>query len=979
MSSNSPGRAKEVFAEAAELMASDRNAYLDSACSGDTELRSEVERLLAELDSNDDLLGRTSIGQLLFGETSDLYTFNPGELVGDRFRIVCLIGSGGMGEVYEAEDLRLGGRVAVKTLRWRYLKQPQFAARFRREIQLARRVTHRNVCRIFDVGRDGVNDKEVIYLTMELLKGETLADRLKRSSLPLVEAISIARQIAEGLAALHGAEIIHRDLKPSNVFLVGEGNSQRAVITDFGLAHEIESSAGEETLSTPGQILGTPAYAAPEQLTGRKCGPQTDIYALGLVMYEMFCGRRPFEGATAFESAARKLTASVEPPSACAPIDQRWDTVILRCLEREPEARNTTAAELLELIDCLAQAGESSLDAAVLNPTSRFPKLLRIIRRPALLAVALAVAAAVPIHFTALGAPIRRRVCEQIPGSTVYCDLPEAKHIAVFPFVTHGGAEADRALATGWARYVRESFHRLAPHPDRMCVHLRGDRLSEGVRLVLEGESICSGKSVTLHVTIRENTAAVGSKPLVLRRFSVTSQLDSVEDLHLEPLRAIARALGLEYAPREWTAWVQAGPRYASSAVAHLTGLGYLANGKYDEAAREFNSAIDPTRDFAFAAAHVGLAETYRLQFNNTRDPAWELRAKRAYERALPLDRGLGFAGAERGLAELDFAARKTGQAIEYYSAALALWPYDHPLQKSLVAAYEAADKLPEAESVLRAAAKRAPQCWLPYNALGALMSRHARPREAERAFLELIRLAPDNGSAYHNLAFDYIKMGRYDDAIQMASKSLEVRPYPMTYATLSRAYLYRGCARDALVNAKKAVELDPEYPLLWGTLADVLEGSTAGGAETRNAARRCIGLSLRALERSPGDAITRASYALNLARVGDGAQAIHEARKAVEQSPSNQHVLAAAADALERAGQRNEALTIVERALRGGLAVPEIQASRGLSPLRKDPRYRSILAGLKLDPAADPGELTPKQAGGCPAWDIAGKGLNRN
>src|SRR5262249_51968591 len=197
------------------------------------------------------------------------------------------------------------GRVAVKTLRSRYLSRPEFEARFRREIQLARRVTHKNVCRIFDLGRDHIRNEEVLYLTMELLEGETLAEWLKRGALPPTEARSISMQIASGIAALHGADVIHRDLKPSNVLLAGTGPAQRVVITDFGLAHQIGPENGDESLSTAGQVLGTPAYAAPEQLSGKKVGPEADIYALGLVMYEMLCGRRPFEGDTAFESAAR--------------------------------------------------------------------------------------------------------------------------------------------------------------------------------------------------------------------------------------------------------------------------------------------------------------------------------------------------------------------------------------------------------------------------------------------------------------------------------------------------------------------------------------------------------------------------------------------------------------------------------------------------------------------------------------------------
>ena len=971
MSPNQADRIKEIFGNAAELEGTERASYLDHACAGDTALRTEVERLLAALDSGDNLLGRTSVGQLLFGAAPEASTFRAGDLLGTSFRIVRLIGTGGMGEVYEAEDLRLGGRVAIKTLRSRYVNQPEFAARFRREIQLARRVTHPNVCRIFDLGRDRVRDEDVLYLSMELLEGETLKARLQHGALPVAEVHEIVSQIAEGLAALHAAAVIHRDVKPANVLLVGSGTTAaRVVITDFGLAHHILSESGEESLSTTGQILGTPAYAAPEQLTGKKVGPEADIYSLGLVMYEMLCGRRPFEGDTPLESAARKLTITVDPPGKYAQLDSRWNTLVLGCLERDPAKRIHSIAEVLEALRALEDEQQPQVIAEA-GPVRRRPLLRR-----AIFLGALALAALLPIQYTALGAPLRRRACEGLPGSPLFCELPPVKDIAIFPFISKGATAADRALASGWAHFIRENFHRMAPDPAKMCVHLRNDQLAEGVRLVLEGETEARGNSLTFRFSIRENRTAARGKFLVLRRVALTVPLESADALYSGPLTALATALDVKYAEPEWSAWKQAGPKHGDSAVAHFTGLGYLADGKYEPAAESFSTVLDPTRDFGFAAAQVGLGDAYRLLYNTTRDSIWELRARRAYERALPLDRDYGFGGAERGLGELDFAAGKNEDAIGHYRAAIEFWPFDHPLQKSLVAAYEAAGRLEDAEAVLRAGAKRAPRCWQPYNALGSLFSRHGRPREAENSFLELIRLSPDNGSAYHNLAFDYIKMGRYDDAVYMASKSLEVRPYPMAYSTLGRAYLYRGCVNDALINVQKSVDLDPGYHILWSTLADVLEVSSPASPQARDAAARSIALSREVLDKTPGDAVTRARYALNLARTGDRPGAIREAGLAVKQSPDNQHVLLSAAEALERAGDRTAALAIVERALRSGLAVPEVEASHGLALLRQDSKFGNLLRRLHLKPSADPGELTPKRAAGCPAWTVPGKGF---
>lgn len=191
-----------------------RASFLDRACHGDAELRAEVMRLLRQ-DAATELATATALPS-----PRPARTIAEGDTLAGRFRIVRFAGRGGMGEVYEAEDRELGGRVALKTLRPDLLDDPQFLARFRREVQIARQITHRNVCRIFDVGSDQGTGRNIVFLTMEFLDGETLQELLRRrGALPPGEALAIARQIADGLTALHASNVVHRDLKPANVIL----------------------------------------------------------------------------------------------------------------------------------------------------------------------------------------------------------------------------------------------------------------------------------------------------------------------------------------------------------------------------------------------------------------------------------------------------------------------------------------------------------------------------------------------------------------------------------------------------------------------------------------------------------------------------------------------------------------------------------------------------------------------------------------
>lgn len=297
----------------------------------------------------------------------------PGNLLANRFQIVRFLAAGGMGEVYEAEDLELGERVAVKTVRTELTTDPRAMDRFRREVQLARRVTHPSVCRIYDIfhhqfpdsaaGRRGADENDnhdegetptLTFLSMELLSGETLAERIRRvGRLEPDEALPLVRQICDGLATAHEAGIIHRDLKSSNVLLVPSAKGTRAVVTDFGLAR-LGGASGEmgPTVTRSGTTLGTPAYMAPEQVKGGTITSATDLYALGVLLYEMVTGRFPFAGEDSLVMAVRRLHEEpTSPREYVADLDPRWERAILRCLRRHPDDRFRTAHDIVDYLD----------------------------------------------------------------------------------------------------------------------------------------------------------------------------------------------------------------------------------------------------------------------------------------------------------------------------------------------------------------------------------------------------------------------------------------------------------------------------------------------------------------------------------------------------------------------------------------------------------------------------------------------------
>jgi hypothetical protein len=286
--------------------------------------------------------------------------FAPGAVLGDRYRIVGLVGRGGMGEVYRADDLKLEQPVALKFLPRALERDAERAERLYGEVRMARQVSHPAVCRVWDIGEaDGQH-----FLSMEFVDGENLASLLRRiGRFPLDKALDIARQVAAGLAAAHEKGVLHRDLKPANVMLDGQGKVR---LTDFGLAGLADAFAGEDVRS------GTPSYMSPEQLQGREVTVRSDIYALGLLVYELVTGRRAFEGKGLAELTRKHRDERPIEPSALVPdLDPAVERTILACLEKDPKRRPPSALVVSGML-----SGRDPLEAAIAAGETPSPELV---------------------------------------------------------------------------------------------------------------------------------------------------------------------------------------------------------------------------------------------------------------------------------------------------------------------------------------------------------------------------------------------------------------------------------------------------------------------------------------------------------------------------------------------------------------------------------------------------------------------------
>jgi Tol biopolymer transport system component/predicted Ser/Thr protein kinase len=331
---------ESLFQEALERDPAERNAWLREACQGDSDLRREVASLLASHQAAADSKpwAAAAVAKLIDGAAS----LEPGQCLGP-YRIECFLAAGGMGQVYRATDTRLNREVAIK------VSAARFSERFAREARVIASLNHPNICQLYDVGAN--------YLVMELVEGPTLADRIRKGALPLEDALTIARQIAEALEAAHAKGVVHRDLKPGNVKVTPDVVVK---VLDFGLAKAAEepmatandSDSPTQTISATraGVILGTAAYMSPEQARGAAVDKRADIWAFGCVVYEMLSGKRPFQG----ETTTDILSAVLKEEPDWTGIPARIQHLLGRCLVKDPKRRLRDIGDAMTLVEAPA-------------------------------------------------------------------------------------------------------------------------------------------------------------------------------------------------------------------------------------------------------------------------------------------------------------------------------------------------------------------------------------------------------------------------------------------------------------------------------------------------------------------------------------------------------------------------------------------------------------------------------------------------
>ncbi|HLI62063.1 MAG TPA: tetratricopeptide repeat protein [Terriglobales bacterium] len=895
----------------------------------------------SDLRDNKDLaLLSGTLGQPKSEVTSEKPTFTPGDIIGNRYRVVRFIARGGMGEVYEVEDSELRERVALKTIAPERASSPRQISRFRQEIQLARKVSHPNVCRVFDLGRHRGTNGDVLFLTMELLPGETLAAHLREHGpMSCEQALPLVRQMVSALSAAHQAGIVHRDFKPGNVMLLESANGPVVKVTDFGLATDPDS---EETVShSLTEIIGTPEYMAPEQLRGQ-CSTLSDVYALGMTVFQMLTGGLPAATDAPFKGQASgsgkshpissaKATGSGKLASRSATgkrIPQRWRAAITKALAGNPMARFESVEEFW-----YALSGET--------PTGRLGWIgAGILRHRALYAsvAGLLLAAIVLIMAGVLPNPFR--------------PLPQEKHIAVLPFENIGGGASAQAFAEGVSASLTSNLSQLERYQKSFWVVPASDTrniksLDEAhrdlnVTLAVTGSIEHTSNGVNLIANLVD---AVNHRQLASRSMHVESA--SLDEMQQRVWEAVADMLDLQVSPQVKQELAAGGTTQPGAYELYEQGVGYLERQDLEDVDRAidlFNKSV--AKDPNYALAYAGLGDAYARKYVLTKDPEWIAAGTRNAGRAVELDGQL--IPVRLSLANVYQQTGQLDKALAEYKRVLEQDPTVIDAEIRVGQVYLAQGNYAEAEKAFQDAIARRPNYWLGYANLMALYYGKGQFAQAAQQSQSVIDLAPANPVGYYDLAAAYIGMGRYEDAIGALKKGLDIRSDAFGWTDLGACYMYLGKWEEAAEAMKRAVDLSPHDHTLWRNLGDSYDEIPSRQADARQAYAKALETATEQLKVNPKDPAVLSGIALYHAHLGDKQEAEEFISQALAAAPNDSDTLFTSALVYEIIGDRDKALEALSKAYKAGYSLEEIAKEPELRKLQSDPLYQRWLQEVK-------------------------------
>jgi serine/threonine-protein kinase len=843
-----------------------------------------------------------------------------------HYKILEPLGAGGMGVVYKAQDLNLDRLVALKFLPPDLTRDFQAKERFINEARAASSFDHPNICTVYDIGEaeDGQS-----FIAMACYEGETLKSRVERAPMTIEEATKIALQIVQGLSKAHQKGIIHRDVKPANIIVTTEGVAK---ILDFGLS----KLHGQTALTKAGSTVGTVAYMSPEQARGDQADQRTDIWSIGVVLYEMLVGHRPFKGE--YDQVVLYSILNQDPPAVT---DLRDDVpadlqaIVTKCLQKDLTRRYQSAAELGHDLEDLLRKREAKPRTLASAAKSR--------RR--LLTYALSGLVLLVVLF---GIPPVRKSIENLTGIS---NTHAEKLIAVLPFTSIGGDPKDQVYCDGLTEIVTVGLMQLRSRGETLLsvvpsTEIRGDtirtadkaRLRFGATLVITG--IVERDTDQMHIVIdlidAQNLRQLSSKSIDARRLTRVRLQDTTFGMLVAMLDVPVEPASLTLASLGATNVSEANDFY-------ILGRGYLADlhrkGNIDFAIQQFEKAVK--EDSSYALAYAGLGEAYWRKYELTKDLQWTGKATGCCVRAVELNSQL--LQVRMTLALIYTGTGRYEEAVSAYQAILEKDASNIEAQRGLANTYKSCKRYDEAEKAYKKAIDLKPSYWAGHLDLGGFYFFRKRYAEAVDEYRRVVDLTPDNAGGFSGLGASYYELERYGEAEDAFKKSIAIEPTYRLYSNLATLYIARKQFNSAIPVYERALALNDRDYRVWANLA-----SAYYWTGQRDSARRRfeIAIELAEAQRSvnPQDATVLSQLADYYSMVGKNAEALKLIKASLALAPEDLEVIARAVDIYEMLGQRAEAIFWMGEGLKKGILKEEFENNPELKDLRGDRRYQELI-----------------------------------
>ncbi|MDH3215164.1 MAG: protein kinase [Candidatus Krumholzibacteria bacterium] len=842
-----------------------------------------------------------------------------------HYRITDRLGVGAMGVVYKAEDTRLGRPVALKFLPEDRIRDDTAQKRFLREAQASASIDHPNVCHVYEIEESPEGET---FIVMAYCDGQTVRERIDSEQIPVVDALDIAAGVANGLAHAHARKIVHRDLKPGNLMLTADGTVK---IVDFGIAMLTDRTR----LTRSGMTLGTLIYMSPEQAYGKEVDARSDIFSLGVVLYELLAGSPPFS----HKSEAAVLRMITDEPHAPirelrAATPEAVEKIIDRALAKDPADRYQSADELRD--DLYTVLREIAPERVIPHPSPTPLSLKYILRRhrkPLL-------AAAVAVTLLAVGIWQRDPILEWLGiGGPV-----RLQSIAVVP-MTDGGPE-QQVLVAGFARDVTDRIRRLT-YNDRSLWAVPADQIwRHGVKTPEDAPGLVAAtRAVTVRaLPLSDKTAIelerydVGSSPVSIGkiRLAIDEELDSGSiDSDLASL------LSIEYGEVRAAGYTKNGYAYR----AYLTGQGHLASQSpaVDAAIAALEEAV--TNDSSFARAHATLGEAYRLKSAELPGGDWTEKARRACESALQAHPDEPDVHVTMG--RLQFAQQDATAAIASFEAALEVDGRHPEALNQLGYVYAQTGEANSAEAIYTRATESNPANITAHEVLAFFYYSQTRYQEAIAQWLPIAERAPDYGQTYNYLGACYFSLSCWDQATAMFEKSFNLGRNYLACANLGLLYYLQQRFTDAAGMYEWMSESVPGWYLASGNLADAkywIPGERERAIELYKDAAK---LAEADRAKKPDDAHLLTMLAGYYAMIDKPDTASTLLDRALAVMPDDALTQYQAAVVSEVLGEREKALIHLGRCVDLDYSLRQIESERFLADLREDPRYQLLRQGV--------------------------------